>query len=209
MKSSVAIFIYNPRILKTLLDIAKDYGIEFYVPEDLTSINDELLVDTEGLNILKDLVNGKELKYYLISSKQSIYKFILKTFGVKDVKVLQVGVDLGSKLAYVIVCDNVLLKAGYVDSLDDLILIIEDFKNYLKPDKVVVKLGNTPYSSDWGLDRVLSRLVSLGFEVMIIDESRSSHKTQVRVYGFKTRFTADIYAALNIVFRDGVRVTTV
>lgn len=209
MKPSVAIFIYNPRILKTLLDIAKDYGIEFYVPEDLTSINDELLVDTEGLNILKDLVNGKELKYYLISSKQSIYKFILKTFGVKDVKVLQVGVDLGSKLAYVIVCDNVLLKAGYVDSLDDLILIIEDFKNYLKPDKVVVKLGNTPYSSDWGLDRVLSRLVSLGFEVMIIDESRSSHKTQVRVYGFKTRFTADIYAALNIVFRDGVKVTTV
>jgi hypothetical protein len=209
MKPSVAIFIYNPRILKTLLDIAKDYGIEFYVPEDLTSIDDELLVDTEGLNILKDLVNGRELKYYLISSKQSIYKFILKTFGVKDVKVLQVGVDLGSKLAYVIVCDNVLLKAGYVDSLDDLILIIEDFKNYLKPDKVVVKLGNTPYSSDWGLDRVLSRLVSLGFEVMIIDESRSSHKTQVRVYGFKTRFTADIYAALNIVFRDGVRVTTV
>jgi hypothetical protein len=209
MKSSVAIFIYNPRILKTLLDIAKDYGIEFYVPEDLTSIDDELLVDTEGLNILKDLVNGKELKYYLISSKQSIYKFILKTFGVKDVKVLQVGVDLGSKLAYVIVCDKILLKAGYVDSLDDLILIIEDFKNYLKPDKVVVKLGNTPYSSDWGLDRVLSRLVSLGFEVMIIDESRSSHKTQVRVYGFKTRFTADIYAALNIVFRDGVRVTTV
>jgi hypothetical protein len=209
MKPSVAIFIYNPRILKTLLDIAKDYGIEFYVPEDLTSINDELLVDTEGLNILKDLVNGKELKYYLINSKQSIYKFILKTFGVKDVKVLQVGVDLGSKLAYVIVCDNVLLKAGYVDSLDDLILIIEDFKNYLKPDKVVVKLGNTPYSSDWGLDRVLSRLVSLGFEVMIIDESRSSHKTQVRVYGFKTRFTADIYAALNIVFRDGVKVTTV
>jgi hypothetical protein len=209
MKPSVAIFIYNPRILKTLLDIAKDYGIEFYVPEDLTSINDELLVDTEGLNILKDLVNGKELKYYLISSKQSIYKFILKTFGVKDVKVLQVGVDLGSKLAYVIVCDNILLKAGYVDSLDDLILIIEDFKNYLKPDKVVVKLGNTPYSSDWGLDRVLSRLVSLGFEVMIIDESRSSHKTQVRVYGFKTRFTADIYAALNIVFRDGVKVTTV
>jgi hypothetical protein len=209
MKPSVAIFIYNPRILKTLLDIAKDYGIEFYVPEDLTSINDELLVDTDGLNILKDLVNGKELKYYLISSKQSIYKFILKTFGVKDVKVLQVGVDLGSKLAYVIVCDNILLKAGYVDSLDDLILIIEDFKNYLKPDKVVVKLGNTPYSSDWGLDRVLSRLVSLGFEVMIIDESRSSHKTQVRVYGFKTRFTADIYAALNIVFRDGVRVTTV
>jgi len=209
MKPSVAIFIYNPRILKTLLDIAKDYGIEFYVPEDLTSINDELLVDTEGLNILKDLVNGKELKYYLINSKQSIYKFILKTFGVKDVKVLQVGVDLGSKLAYVIVCDKILLKAGYVDSLDDLILIIEDFKNYLKPDKVVVKLGNTPYSSDWGLDRVLSRLVSLGFEVMIIDESRSSHKTQVRVYGFKTRFTADIYAALNIVFRDGVRVTTV
>jgi len=209
MKPSVAIFIYNPRILKTLLDIAKDYGIEFYVPEDLTSINDELVVDTEGLNILKDLVNGKELKYYLISSKQSIYKFILKTFGVKDVKVLQVGVDLGSKLAYVIVCDNVLLKAGYVDSLDDLIFIIEDFKNYLTPDKVVVKLGNTPYSSDWGLDRVLSRLVSLGFEVMIIDESRSSHKTQVRVYGFKTRFTADIYAALNIVFRDGVRVTTV
>jgi hypothetical protein len=209
MKPSVAIFIYNPRILKTLLDIAKDYGIEFYVPEDLTSINDELLVDTEGLNILKDLVNGKELKYYLINSKQSIYKFILKTFGVKDVKVLQVGVDLGSKLAYVIVCDKILLKAGYVDSLDDLILIIEDFKNYLKPDKVVVKLGNTPYSSDWGLDRVLSRLVSLGFEVMIIDESRSSHKTQVRVYGFKTRFTADIYAALNIVFRDGVKVTTV
>ncbi len=209
MKPSVAIFIYNPRILKTLLDIAKDYGIEFYVPEDLTSINDELLVDTEGLNILKDLVNGKELKYYLINSKQSIYKFILKTFGVKDVKVLQVGVDLGSKLAYVIVCDNILLKAGYVDSLDDLIFIIEDFKNYLKPDKVVVKLGNTPYSSDWGLDRVLSRLVSLGFEVMIIDESRSSHKTQVRVYGFKTRFTADIYAALNIVFRDGVKVTTV
>jgi hypothetical protein len=209
MKPSVAIFIYNPRILKTLLDIAKDYGIEFYVPEDLTSINDELLVDTEGLNILKDLVNGKELKYYLINSKQSIYKFILKTFGVKDVKVLQVGIDLGSKLAYVIVCDNILLKAGYVDSLDDLILIIEDFKNYLKPDKVVVKLGNTPYSSDWSLDRVLSRLVSLGFEVMIIDESRSSHKTQVRVYGFKTRFTADIYAALNIVFRDGVKVTTV
>jgi hypothetical protein len=209
MKPSVAIFIYNPRILKTLLDIAKDYGIDFYVPEDLTSINDELLVDTEGLNILKDLVNGKELKYYLISSKQSIYKFILKTFGVKDVKVLQVGVDLGSKLAYVIVCDNILLKAGYVDSLDDLILIIEDFKNYLTPDKVVVKLGNTPYSNNWGLDRVLSRLVSLGFEVMIIDESRSSHKTQVRVYGFKTRFTADIYAALNIVFRDGVKVTTV
>jgi hypothetical protein len=209
MKPSVAIFIYNPRILKTLLDIAKDYGIEFYVPEDLTSIDDELLVDAEGLNILKDLVNGRELKYYLISSKQSIYKFILKTFGVKDVKVLQVGVDLGGKLAYVIVCDNILLKAGYVDSLDDLIPIIEDFKNYLKPDKVVVKLGNTPYSSDWSLDRVLSRLVSLGFEVMIIDESMSSHKTQVRVYGFKTRFTADIYAALNIVFRDGVRVTTV
>jgi len=208
MKTSVAIFVYNPRLLKTLLDIAKDYGIEFYVPEDLTSIKSELLVDREGLNILRSLVDGKDLKYYLVSDRQSIYKFILKTFGVNDVKVLQVGVDLGSKLAYVIVCDNILLKAGYVDSLDDLILTIEDFRNHLTPDKIVVKLGNTPYSSDWGLDKVLSRLVSLGFEVMIADESRSSHKSQVRVYGFKTRFTADIYAALNLVFRDGVKVST-
>jgi len=208
MRTSAPIFIYNPRLLRTLLDIGKDYNIEFYVPEDLTGIKGELLVDPEGLNILKALVKSEDFKYHLISNKQSIYKFILKIFGIEDVKVLQVGVDLGSKLAYVIVCDNILLKAGYVDSLDDLVLTIEDFRNCLTPNKVIVKLGNTPHSSEWDLDKVLSKLISLGFEVMIADESKSSYKTQVRVYGFKTRFTADIYAALNLIFRDGVKVTT-
>ncbi len=193
-----------------LLDTVKDFDIELFVPNDVKSLanyRDLLLVDDEGLEILKRCMDVGRVNYYLISDDASIYRFIVRAFGIEDVKVLQVGVDAGRRLAYVILSDNLLLKAGYIARLEDLIEIINRFRKFLTPAKVVVKLGSSTGNDDNKLDTLMKGLVRSGFEVIVADERNSSSRLWNPLSGYKTKFTTDMYAALNIVFREGVKVS--
>ncbi|MCS7107846.1 MAG: hypothetical protein RMH77_06665 [Sulfolobales archaeon] len=167
-----------------------------------------MLVDEEGLEVLKSH-NIYPNNYYLINDDASIYRFITKAFGIKEVKVLQVGLDVGRRLAYAILCDNLLLKAGYISRPKDLIETVVRFRDYLMPDKVVVKLGNSSGVLSQKLETLLKDLILFGFEVVVADESNSSAKVWNTLMGYKTRFTTDIHAALNIAFREGVKVSKV
>lgn len=186
----------------------KNYGIKLFVPEDINSLKNyrgELLVDGEGLDLLKNYLGINPVNYYLIRDDASIYRFIVKVFGIKDVKVLQVGMDVGRRLAYVILCDNILLKAGYISRLKDLIETVEKFREILTPSRVVIKLGSSTGTNNQKINIFMRELILSGFEVVVADESNSSSKTWSRLNGYKTKFTTDIHAALNIAFREGVR----
>ena len=48
----------------------------------------------------------------------------------------------------------------------------------------------------------------LGYEIYITDEYSSSTQIPLNLKGMKSKLPIDIYAALNIVFRDGIRVVS-
>jgi len=191
-----------------VLNAVKNYGIKIFVPEDINSLKnyrDVLLVDDEGLDILRTRLGINPVNHYLIHDDASIYRFIVKVFGIKDVRVLQVGMDVGRRLAYVILCDNILLKAGYISRLKDLIETVEEFRKILTPSKVVIKLGSSAGTNNQKINMFVRELILSGFEVVVADESNSSSKTWNKLDGYKIKFTTDIHAALNIAFREGVK----
>lgn len=203
---SVALFIYNPRVLKYVKDVLRDYDLRFYVPRDISKVGDSdvLVVDSEGLRVLYSIVGNNLPNYFLVNSNDiSIYRPILNAYGIKELKIIQVGIDVGKRLAYVILCDRVLLRAGYVRSLRELINFINLLNNYLKPSKVIIKVGG--YVDEFEI-HLLKNSLQRNYEVFLIDEQKSSTKTQLNLYGLKIRFTDDIYAALNIALRDGVKI---
>lgn len=187
----------------------KNYNIKLFVPNDVKSLKNyrELLVDREGLSILKDYLDINTLNYYLVDGNDSIYKFIVRVFGIEDVKVLQVGVDVGRRLAYAILCDNLLLKAGYVSRLRDLIEDLRRLKEILTPSETIVKIGSSTAGSDQKVNYIMRELITSGFEVIVINEDNSSSKVWNILNGYKTKFTTDMHAALNIAFRDGIKVS--
>ncbi len=187
----------------------KNYDIRLFIPDDVKSLKNcnELLVDREGLDILKDYLDINSLNYYLISDDASIYRFVVRVFGVENVKVLQVGVDIGRRLAYVVLCDSLLLKAGYALSPKDLIEDLRRLREFLTPSETVVKVGSSIVNGGLKVNYLMRELLTSGFEVMVIDENSSSSKMWNILSGYKTRFTTDIHAALNIAFREGIRVS--
>lgn len=193
-----------------MLNIIRQYDLELFTPDDLNTIKDYqdvLLVDEEGLEILRNYYDVNPTNYYVVNDEASIYRFIIRVFGIKDVKVLQIGLDVGKRLAYAILCDNLLLKAGYVSRPKDLIEVLRKFRDYLMPEKVVVKLGSSSGISSQKLEIFLRDLLLSGFEVIVADESNSSFKTWNTLTGYRMKFTTDIHAALNIAFREGVKVS--
>ncbi len=201
----MALFIYNPRVLKYVKDVLRNYDLRFYVPRDVSKVKDSdvLIVDSEGLRILHSTVGNNLPRYFLVNGDDaSIYRPILNAYGIKEVKVIQVGIDVGKRLAYVVLCDGVLLRAGYAGSLRELINSINLLNNYLRPSKVIIKIGG--YVDELEI-HLLKNHLQRNCEVFLIDEQKSSAKSQLNLCGLKIKFTDDIHAALNIALRDGIK----
>jgi len=158
--------------------------------------------------VLSSIIDSRGVRYYVVSDDSSIYRFLINVFGIDDVKVFQIGIDIGSKLAYVILCDYVLLKAGYVSDFHGLIKEVEDLRSILKPVKTVVKVGITGRKLDYKLSEFIDLASGLGYEIYIIDEHSSSNQVNLKLRGMKSKLPIDVYAALNMVFRDGIRVVS-
>lgn len=162
-------------------------------------------MDTEGLNVLRTSLSCDSLpNYHIVSDEISLYRTILNILDISKVKVLQVGIDTGRQLAYVVLCDNILLKANYAKNVRELATFIRILEEGLKPARVVIKVGGPSGLSE--LYSVLMKFIPSRYELYLVDERNSSSRPQVNLYGLRKGFTRDIYAALNIALREGIRI---
>lgn len=210
MRKNVALFIYNPRVFKLVANLIKEYDLNVYVPDNIQDVRlcDMLIVDSEGLSVLKNILHGNHVpRHHVVFDEFSVYTSILSIFNIDKVGAVQIGIDVGRQLAYVILCDDFLLKAGYVSSFRELVSFVKLLESYLKPTKVILKIGGRISTSM--LYSELVRSLPPDYELYIVDEKNSSSRTRLNLRGLKKRFTRDLHAALNIALREGIRFASI
>jgi len=205
------VFIYNPRLLKKFKDIAEKFPLEYSVPDTLSNIvdYDVIILDEEAYRLIDNdiLCLSKNRKIYRVDDEEDLIRVILRiiTGSETGMHYLAVGVDLGSKIAYAVLADNMLIGAGTVLSPEEFLAMLIKLKRALKPLRAVIKVGlpgsDTLYQL---LLKLLKQATQSGYEVYVIDESRTTSKPLPHFKGLRNiRTTKDINAAINIALRSG------
>ncbi|MCD6340580.1 MAG: hypothetical protein J7L51_01330, partial [Desulfurococcales archaeon] len=204
-------FIYNPRLFRKFKDIAEKFAIEYSVPNTLEDIKnyDIVIADEEAHQLIErnSKCVKKGPKIAVVSSEEDMISLIssIITGNEENTRYLVVGVDLGSKIAYAVFADNLLISVGITLDLNDFLATLSKLRTALRPSRAVIKIG-LPGSDE--LYQLLLKLLKValryGYEAYIIDESRTTAKPLPCFRGLKNvRTTKDINAAINIALRDG------
>jgi len=207
----ICVFIYDPRLLRIFKELAKGFPLNYSIPDTLSDITgyDVAIVDKEALRMIGSgtLRQNKNCTVYVVGDEEDLIRVILRVIsgGSTDVQHIIAGVDLGSKIAYAILADDVLIGAGAVMTLDEFLNILTKLKRALRPLRAVVKVGLPSSDALYQLLlRLLEGVTASGYEVYVIDESRTTLKPLPQFKGLKNvRVTKDISAAINIALREG------
>ncbi len=204
-------FIYNPRLFRKFKDIAEKFAIEYSVPSTLKDLEnyDLVIADEEARQLLESSSKCVRNcpKMAVVSSEEDIISLIssIITGSEESTQYLVVGVDLGSKIAYAVFADNLLISVGITLDPNDFLATLSKLRRALKPSRAVIKVG-LPGSDELYqlLLKLLKAALDYGYEAYIIDESKTTAKPLPRFRGLKNvRTTKDINAAVNIALRDG------
>lgn len=182
-------FIFNPRIFREFIKVAREYNMDFEVINDicdyLRHINESrvLIIDKEGINIIKSICSSNQLNklsniegnLIILEHLKDVRKVILSTLGGSTKPVLICGIDIGKKLAYAILSNDILVEFGYCATPEDVIKRIKQVSLEISPQRIIVQVGKP---SNKELVDVAYYLLSLsldeGFETYLVDESKSS-----------------------------------
>ncbi|MCD6428951.1 MAG: hypothetical protein J7L12_04995 [Desulfurococcales archaeon] len=207
----VCVFIYNPRLFRKFKDIAERFAIEYSVPSSLEDLEnyDLIVVDEEARQLLESSNKrlGNRPKIVVVSNEEDVISLIsgIITGSGGSTQYLIVGVDLGSKIAYAVFADNILISVGISLDPNDFLATLSKLKRALKPSRAVIKIG-LPGSDELYqlLLKLLKVAIDCGYEAYVIDESKTTAKPLPRFRGLKNvRTTKDINAAVNIALRGG------
>ena len=207
----VCVFIYNPRLFKKFKNTAEKFAIEYSVPSTLKDLEnyDLVIADEEARQLLESSSKCVRNcpKMAVVSSEEDIISLITSiiTGSEETTRYLVVGVDLGSKIAYAVFADNLLISVGITLDPNDFLATLSKLRRALKPSRAVIKVG-LPGSDELYqlLLKLLRAALDYGYEAYIIDESKTTAKPLPRFRGLKNvRTTKDINAAVNIALRDG------
>ncbi|RLG77056.1 MAG: hypothetical protein DRO14_02900 [Thermoprotei archaeon] len=207
----VCAFIYNPRLFRKFKDIAEKFAIEYSVPNTMEDIEnyDIVIVDEEAHQLIERSSKcvKKGPKIAVVSSEEDMISLISSIIAgnEENIRYLVVGVDLGSKIAYAVFADNLLISVGITLDLNDFLATLSKLRTALRPSRAVIKIG-LPGSDELYqlLLKLLKAALRYGYEAYIIDESRTTARPLPRFRGLKNvRTTKDINAAVNIALKDG------
>lgn len=86
-------------------------------------------------------------------------------------KQLVVGVDPGPRPGFGFVADGMVLGKREMDAIDDAIDLMVQLVNRIEPLQVLVRIG---HGSPVHRDRLINRMLSLGYHVEVVNEHRTS-----------------------------------
>ncbi len=217
---NIKVFIYNPKLFREFIRLAKEYGITFSVINDLcselnTQSKDTLLViDSEATRVIMTecRINLRNItgKVVTLRGVHDVKRVILETLGVGGKPVILCGIDLGKEIAYAILSNDVLVDLGYSKDIDEFINKLKSVVSELEPKRVIVRVGEP---SDRRLINlafeILSRCLLEGFETYLVNEARSSKELSnylvPSIKGLAVPKDSNLRAALALALREGKR----
>ncbi|MEM0297076.1 MAG: hypothetical protein QXS42_02670 [Zestosphaera sp.] len=208
-RGSVAVFICDPRLMNTFRSLSDSIELNFTIPESPEDLpkGEVLVVDDECLQLLERQHVLEGLKVMRVD-EGNILSRVLELVGIRRVKALLVGVDLGTAVNYVILADNVLLEYGAVGSASDLMCSLLRVRDALRPEKVFIKVGVSPAGlHERFLDELLGLVGGCDYVLTLVDEHRTNVECPVSYVGRKAFKGMDFKACINIALREGLRIT--
>ena len=205
----IAVFIFDPRLFREFIIKARRLSLGFEVPNDLNmSCEDTLLI--VDLQAVEEFGNSRAIREcgHVIITHENIDKILLYLLGKDYVNRLIIGIDPGRRFSYAVFADDILVEAGHSSNVDDLSSVVDKVMKSYMAGETVVRIGLP--SKDDILAKVLDialKLASKGLNVYLVEEQHSSTKPLYEFRGLKmSELDEDIYAAINIAFREGIKV---
>ncbi len=214
-------FIYNPKTFRLFIEISRKYSLNFEVLDKVnellrTNQTDYIVVDDEGLNIIKSSLDISNIMNKLIVvNPLNMEERILRLLGLEGDSILIIGIDIGRKHAFAIICNKLVIEVGYAENPDDLIDKIENVRLKLKARKVIVRIGIPPNKELMQKStEFVEKFMKLGYEVYLVSEKGSSKEYEVPVKLLSESMgdlprdlikSNDIKAAITLALRSGIR----
>lgn len=197
-RKRVQVFVLNPRIFRRVIEVLRNSGVSFEVPDSPEALRDIAVVDREFLQVFgapkaKDVI--------VIENVEGVETLMRKVLGVEEKSAL-VGVDVGAKIAYVIIQGNVVVGYGKVVGVDEFRQAMEKALAGTKKTMCHARVG-IPASPElrkvaYEISEVLLRL---GCEVRLTEEFMSSSEHPPPLIGAEKIKDSDIRAAINLALR--------
>lgn len=204
--------ICNPRLMRKFVKIAKTIGLSYEVPTDLDlslkHVSNLVIIDEEcrAYTSLRKVLEELKAEVFVVN-EGNIASQTLKILGKDRVEVLTLGIDLGSRLAYAIFADDMLIDVGFTESPKELMIRLDEITGDLKPLKTVVKVGVTESRGLEFVNDLLKFMSMKDLQVFLVDESNTSRETTsyyIKAYDVRDK---DLRAAINIALKEGFRLT--
>ncbi len=194
----VQVFVLNPRLFRRVIDVLRNSGVSFEVPDSPESLRDIVIVDKEFLRMFG---SPKAESVFVVEGAEDAEALIRRVLGIEKKSVL-IGVDIGAKIAYVIIRGNVIVKYGKVSSVNEFRAAIAG---------AVAGTGRTVCHARVGVPaspelrevayEVSELLLELGCEVRLTEEFKSSSERPPPLVGAEKIKDSDIRAAINLALR--------
>ncbi len=212
-KQHVIVMICDPKLMRKFVKTAKTVGLSYEVPMDLRVkpkyVNHFVIVDEECMKYTHVQKVIEELKAnVVVVNEDNITSQTLKILGINHVEVLTLGVDIGRRLAYAMLADDMLIDVGFVENPKELMSKLDEVVNDLKPSKTVVKVGVTEGRGTELISDLFKFITSKNLQIILVDEANTSKETTsyyVKAYGVRDK---DLRAAINIALKDGIKTFT-
>lgn len=212
-RKHVTVMVCDPKLMRKFVKIAKIVGLSYEVPTDLgigfKHVSNLVIVDEECRTYLRlqKVLEGLKAEVFTVN-EGNVASQVLKILGVDRVEVLTLGVDLGSRLAYAMFADDVLIDVGFAENPKELMSRLDEVISDLKPLKTVVKVGVTESRGLEFVNDLLKFISMKNLQVFLVDEANTSREATsyyIKAYDIRDK---DLRAAINIALKDGVKIST-
>ena len=126
------------------------------------------------------LLGGRGVAVEVDSVSSTISTWLLSRQLEAPPKQLVVGVDPGPRPGFAFLADGVVLGKREMEAIDDAIDATVQLVNHVKPMEVLVRVG---HGSPVHRDRLVNRMLSMGYHVEIVNEHRTSSGQSRHAHG--------------------------
>ncbi len=181
-----------------MIETLRDSGISFEVPDSPKTLRHVVIIDREFLQVF-GTPDAEEV--IVVEDPEDVVELIHRVLGVEEKSTL-IGVDVGARIAYVVIRGNFIIGYGKVGE-------VSEFKQTIK--SIIADRGRTACHARVGVPaspklrevayEVSRTLLELGCEVRLTEEFRSSSEHPPPLIGVERIRDSDIRAAINLALR--------
>lgn len=197
-RKRVQVFVLNPRVFRRVIEVLRSSGLSFEVPDSPEALRDIVVIDREFLQMFGA---PKAEEMIVIEDVRGAETLIRRILGIEGKSTL-IGVDVGARIAYVVIRGNAVVEYGKVMGVDEFQRAIE--RALVSTEKTVCH-ARVGVPASFELRRVAyeiaEALLKLGCEVRLTEEFRSSSERPPPLIGAEKIKDSDIRAAINLALR--------